>query len=127
MIPRQSFTRQCYFKVCKSYLRLAKEFQGRSYDSMIAHTSIVSIRYIILSVAIREQNDSRAHGGMFHLFCDEIRDVDFQEAFNLIINLFVDVLRENLFLTKEMIDKILDDFMKKLPDFIKNRLIKASA
>lgn len=118
---------ECYFKVCKSYLRLAKEFQGRSYDSMVAHTTIVSIRYIILSVAIREQNDSRAHGGMFHLFCDEIKDVDFQEAFNLIINLFVDVLRENLFLTKEMIDKILDDFMKKLPDFIKNRLIKASA
>lgn len=118
---------ECYFKVCKSYLRLAKEFQGRSYDSMVAHTTIVCVRYIILSVAIREQNDSRAHGGMFHLFCDEVRDIDFQEAFNLIINLFVDVLLENLFLTKEMIDKILDDFMKKLPDFIINRLIIASA
>jgi hypothetical protein len=31
---------EVYFKVCKSFLRLAKEFQGRSYDSMVSHTSV---------------------------------------------------------------------------------------
>nr|WP_052306573.1 transposase [Acetivibrio clariflavus] len=32
---------EVFFKMCKSYLKLAKEFQGRSYDMMVAHTTIV--------------------------------------------------------------------------------------
>ncbi len=39
---------EVFFKMCKSFLNLAKEFQGRSYDSMIAHTTIVFCRYIML-------------------------------------------------------------------------------
>ena len=41
---------EVFFKMSKSYLRLAKEFQSRSYDSMMAHTAIVFIRYIMLSL-----------------------------------------------------------------------------
>ena len=32
---------EVFFKMCKSYLSLSKEFQGRSYDMMTAHTTIV--------------------------------------------------------------------------------------
>ncbi len=32
---------EVFFKTTKSFLNLAKEFQGRSYDSMVAHTTIV--------------------------------------------------------------------------------------
>ena len=38
---------EVYFKVCKSFLRLAKEFQGRSYDMLVAQTTLVS--FVILS------------------------------------------------------------------------------
>jgi hypothetical protein len=31
---------EVYFKMCKSFLGLAKEFQLRSYDGMVAHTTI---------------------------------------------------------------------------------------
>lgn len=43
---------EVFFKMNKSFLKLGKEFQCRSYDSMIAHTSIVFARYIMLSVEI---------------------------------------------------------------------------
>lgn len=51
-----------YFKVCKSYLRLAKEFQSRSYDAMFAHTTLMSMRYMMFAVENREQIDDRAWG-----------------------------------------------------------------
>lgn len=113
---------EVYFKVCKSFLGLAKEFQGRSYDLMVAHTSIVTIRYMLLSVETRENQDSKAHGGMFYEFCDEIKSIEYRESFLLIVNLFVSAIRENLFLSKKMLDQILTDFMNKLPRFLKHRL-----
>ena len=41
---------EVFFKMTKSFLRLAKEFQCRSYDSMVAHTTIVCVRYIMLAL-----------------------------------------------------------------------------
>jgi hypothetical protein len=40
---------EIFFKCTKSLLRLEKEFQGRSYDLLISHTTIVFTRYILLS------------------------------------------------------------------------------
>lgn len=48
----KSWNTEVFFKMCKSYLSLAKEFQCRSYDTMIAHTTIVFSRYIMLAVEI---------------------------------------------------------------------------
>lgn len=113
---------EVYFKMCKSFLRLAKEFQSRTYDAMIAHTTIVCIRYMLLAVENREQKDSRTHGEIFYQFCDEVTDLDFTQAFLYILDLFTQTLRENLFLSESMVDQLLAAFMAKLPSFIKNRL-----
>lgn len=40
---------EVFFKTTKSLLKLQKEFQGHSYDSLICHTTIVFTRYIVLS------------------------------------------------------------------------------
>ena len=40
---------EVFFKCTKSLLRLQKEFQGRSYDMLISHTTIVFSRYILLA------------------------------------------------------------------------------
>lgn len=42
---------EVFFKISKSYLQLAKEFQRRSYDALVAHTTIVFARYIMLELA----------------------------------------------------------------------------
>jgi hypothetical protein len=79
-IPRQSFTRQCFFKVSKSHLRLAKELQGRTYDQMIAHTTIVFARYILLATTARDEQDPRTIGALFFDCCDELADIRFIDA-----------------------------------------------
>ena len=40
---------EVFFKVCKSVLKLARELQVRSFDSLVTHTSIVFLRYMLLS------------------------------------------------------------------------------
>lgn len=113
---------EVYFKMCKSFLRLAKEFQCRSYDSMTAHTTLVCIRYMMLAVENRDNKDSRASGNLFYEYCDEVADLDFTHAFLYILDLFTKTLRENLFLSESVINQILDSFMENLPDFIRKRL-----
>jgi len=39
---------EVFFKIINSYPRLAKEFQSRGYDALVAHTTIVFASYIML-------------------------------------------------------------------------------
>ncbi|MBY0054878.1 transposase, partial [Brevibacillus agri] len=71
---------ETFFKFTKSYLNLAKEFQGRSYDMLISHTTIVFTRYILLAWEARQKADSKTLGGLFYLLCDEVKDIDVKTA-----------------------------------------------
>jgi len=117
---------EVFFKMCKSYLKLAKEFQGRSYDMMVAHTTIVFSRYIMLAVENRNNTDLRTIGALFYYCCDELEDIKFLEALQLIIEALKTALQEKLFLTKETINEFLDYFVSSLPDYIKATLSVAS-
>ena len=107
----------------KSFLNLAKEFQGRSYDSMVAHTSIVFTRYIMLSTQSRNNEDLRTIGGLFFNCCDELQDIQFLEAIQVILDLLKNALQEKLSLTKEQINSFLDYFISTLPAFLKEKLV----
>ena len=50
---------EVFFKMAKSFLNLAKECQGRSYDALVAHATVVCCRYIMLAVAKRTNKDPR--------------------------------------------------------------------
>ena len=82
------------FKMCKSYLSLSKEFQGRSYDMMTAHTTIVFMRYIMLAREVSNSADHRTVGGLFYLICDEMEDIRFSTALILILDLLRRTLEE---------------------------------
>ena len=56
---------EVFFKCNKSHLKLNKEFQCRSYDSMIGHTTIVFTRYIFLAWENRKTNDPKTLGMIF--------------------------------------------------------------
>lgn len=103
-------------------MKLGKEFQCRSYDSMVAHTSIVFARYIMLSLENRKNKDLRTIGGLFYHCCDEIQDIQFCEALQLIIDTIKNVLSEKLMLSKEIITSIIDSFIEALPCYIKVKL-----
>ena len=114
---------EVFFKMNKSFLNLAKEFQGRSYDSMVAHTTIVFTRYIMLSTQSRNNEDLRTIGGLFFNCCDELQDIQFFEAIQVILELLKNALQEKLSLTKEQINSFLDYFISTLPTFLKERLV----
>jgi len=109
---------EVFFKMCKSYLRLSKEFRGTSYDSMVAHTSIVMIRYMILSVENRENKDVRSIGELFFETCDELQDVTFSDSLAIILNALLETLQDMLFITKEEISNFIEIFISKLPHFL---------
>jgi hypothetical protein len=113
---------EVFFKMTKSYLRLAKEFQGRSYDMMFAHTSIVFARYLLLAMESRENEDQRSFGHLFYFCCDELEDIKFASAILLLIELFKSIAQEVLILTEEKFQELFDKFLSSLPKYIKGLL-----
>ena len=113
---------EVFFKVCKSYLRLGSEFRGLSYDVITAHTAIVMTRYMILALEKRQKEDPRALGELFFECYDEVADIQFAEALELILSLLRDVLEEILFLSSEQIDQLIDAFIAKLPEYYKRKM-----
>jgi len=113
---------EVFFKMSKSYLALAKEFQGRSYNMMVAHTTIVFMRYAMLSMESRNSSDQRTIGDLFYYFCDEAEDIKFSTSLFLIMELLKKVLYENPVISEDVMNQILDSFINQLPLVWKKKL-----
>lgn len=113
---------EVFFKMCKSYLKLAKEFEGRSYDMLTAHTAIVFIRYICLAWEQRQSQDPRCFGELFYLVYDELADIPFKKALETLLSALIEALRDALFLSPAQIDALIDSFFAKLPLSFASRL-----
>ncbi|CDX04570.1 Transposase, IS4, partial [Desulfitobacterium hafniense] len=83
---------ETFFKMAKSHLKLGTEFQGRSFDMMVSHTTIVFTRYLILEWERRENNDERSLGGLFYLFADEVMDLDLKTALRQLMTFVLNLL-----------------------------------
>ena len=107
---------EVFFKICKSYLKLTGEFQQLSYDALTAHTTVVMIRYMILSVEKRKREDLRSLGEMFFSCYDEAADIKFEQALILLMILLTDTLKdEALGLSEDQMSMLMDSFIRKLP------------
>jgi hypothetical protein len=84
---------EVFFKMAKQHLKLAKEIQCRDYDALIAHTSIVFMRYMFLAYQYRIETDHRTFGDLFYFCCDEVSDISFIEALYRILTLAADQLK----------------------------------
>ena len=110
---------EVFFKTTKSLLRLQKEFQGRSYDLLISHTTIVFVRYIVLSWQNRCNTDDRTIGGLFYELCEEINDLDWAVALQQLIELLQDTLKKTNKRIKNIIQSQLQKWFAGLPSYIK--------
>lgn len=113
---------EVFFKVCKSYLNLSKECRSMSYDAMTAHTAVVFTRYMMLSLENRESNDERSLGELFLYFSDEMSDITWIQAFQMMLQMFRTLLADNEALPDEKIDELVDAFMNAIPALLKSRL-----
>jgi hypothetical protein len=113
---------EVFFKVCKSYLRLSKECNSLSFDAMTAHTAVVFTRYMMLSLESRESNDDRSLGELFLYFTDEMSDITWIQAFQMLLQMFRTLLADNLDFADEKIDELMDSFMNAIPSLLRNSL-----
>lgn len=102
---------EVFFKVCKSYLRLSKECNSLSYDAMTAHVAVVFTRYMMLSVENRESKDERSLGELFLYFSDELSDITWIQAFQVILQMFSNLLSNDCELSEDKISELTDAFM----------------
>ncbi len=78
---------EVFFKMAKQHLKLAKEMQCRDYDALVAHTTIVFMRYMFLAYQNRIETDDRTFGELFYACCDEVSDISFVESLYRIMTL----------------------------------------
>jgi hypothetical protein len=111
---------EVFFRTCKSYLNLGREFQGLSYDSMTAHTAVVMTRYIILATYKRQNEDPRALGEIFFSMYDEVADIQFSDAISVILSLFHEVICDCFFLSDDQIKLLVQRFVDGLAGYFKS-------
>jgi len=85
---------EVFFKMAKQHLKLAKEIQCRDFDALIAHTTIVFMRYMFLAYQCRMETDHRSFGDLFYACCEEVADISFMESLYRILTLAVDQLMQ---------------------------------
>jgi hypothetical protein len=105
---------EVFFKVCKSTLKLAKEYQVRSYDALIGQASLVMLRYTMLSYENRMSRDDRTCGELFRYLCEELADLTFVEAMKLLFSL-LKTAASKMVLTVEKLEELFEQFMVNLP------------
>ena len=114
---------EVFFKMSKSFLNLAKECQSRSFDALVAHTTVVLCRYIILELVRRTNADPRTLGNLFHATCDELRQRSFVEALALLLKLLEQSLNKLAGFTKELMLQLVEQFVAELPLPFKARML----
>lgn len=113
---------EVFFKACKSYLKLVKEYRGISYDAMGAHVAIVFSRYMMLSVAQRENEDDKTI--CEHCFCllDEMEDITFSRSMCIIIDALMDTVMEYFHITEAQLEEFTASFVHRLPKYMQDAL-----
>lgn len=101
---------ETFFKMAKQHLKLAKEIHSRDYDALIAHTSIVFMRYMFLAYQNRNSIDDRTFGDMFYACCDEIKDISFIQALYRLLTLAM----ANVHNTGSACEKTIQTFFDKI-------------
>ena len=113
---------EVFFKACKSCLNLVKEYRGISYDAMNAHVAIVFSRYMMLSVARRENTDDKTMCELCFCLLDEMEDIMFSRSMHIIIDALMDTVMEYFHITEARLDEFTVSFIQRLPKYMQEAL-----
>ena len=94
----------------------------RDFDAIYAYVTLTCIRFCFLSWMGRNREDQRTCGEMFYAFYDEVRDIQFSEALERIMQLFATFLSEVLHLPISYLNSLLSLFLSTLPRCILDSL-----
>lgn len=113
---------EVFFKMSKHYLKLDSEIQVRDFDSIVAHSTIVMIRYTFLALEQRISTDARTIGSLFLAAMDEIRDISLTEALVRILSLVSDRLHSLYETSEHIVLQIIEATMNEALKLIKPNL-----
>jgi hypothetical protein len=112
---------EVFFKMAKHYLKLDSEIQVRDFDSILAHSTIVMMRYIFLAVEQRMSSDERTIGGLFLEAGEELRDLSLTEALVRILSLVWHRVREYYATSEQLVLEIIEATMNEALRLIRPR------
>ena len=112
---------EVFFKSCKSMLKL-EQCRKLSYDALTAYVSIVFVRYMFLSYEKRNDEDDRTLGELMFCIYDEMQDITFNHSMAIITQALFDAVTEMLNLTKEQLEALAENFLSRLPVYLRNSL-----
>ena len=77
---------------------------------------------MMLSLESRESNDNRSLGELFLYFSDEMSDITWIQAFQMLLQMFKTLLADQIDISDEKIDELVDAFMDAIPALLKSKL-----
>ena len=80
----------------------------------------------MIAMEQRRSQDDRTLGELFFFFTDELKDITFGESFRIIITAMIDSVCAVFHPTEEQYALFIDMFIGRLPDHIRNSLVKAA-
>ena len=115
---------EVFFKTCKSYLQLVSECHSLSYDTLTAHVAIVFVRYMMIALEQRKDEDFRSLGEIFFYFTDELTDITFAESLQILLEAMFECIYAIFQVTKEQMDTFIEMFINRLPGYMQRALTR---
>ena len=109
---------ECCFKVCKSLLKLGREFQPVNYDTTVSSTALVFTRFIILEWIRRKNSDYHSLGEIFFLCYDDVRDIELSDALDKLVSIIVDGLANGTVQMDESVRGEILNWYASQPNFV---------
>jgi hypothetical protein len=110
---------ECCFKVCKSLLKLGKEFQPVNYDTTVSSTALVLTRFILLEWIRRKNSDPHSLGEIFFLCYDDVQDIELVVALGQLMSLISEGLANGTIQMDESVQKEIINWYVSQPAFIR--------
>jgi len=89
----------------------------------VSATSIVFLRYVMLSIETRNATDERTIGDLFYYMREELADIKVSQSLMLLIDTLRQVLNNLPVLSQELAQKIMNEFLFAVPAPFKHHLL----
>ena len=115
---------EIFFKTCKSYLQLVSECHSLSYDALTAHVAIVFVRYMMIAMEQRKDDDFRSLGEIFFYFTDELADITFAESLQILLKAMFECIYTIFQVTEAQMNAFIEMFINRLPEYMQRALTR---
>ena len=89
--------------------------------------ALVFTRYMLMSVAKRNDEDERTLGELFYFMVDEVADITFSQSMKILLDAMLASIRNVFQASEEQITAFMNDFISRLPEYMRKPLLESAA